>query len=266
MKNPLALAPRIRQLARAATAGALAFCALPALAAPDWDIVGIKLGMTEQEARAAIAAHSAQAQISEETLNFRFSDGARQQETPRFLATIRARVPTAFPDTESISLEFSPPPQEQRVVGVQRALNTPANPPPLDRLLGSLTQKYGTPLNDTTGGSGTIRNLSWAEAGKALCGGERNFFTGANQMPASLQRFRQWQQQQLAPADLSQCGAQMRATMNYRDGGAAVTTLAIEMKDYGYLLSALESSTEWLAGLEAEAKQARLDAADIPLL
>jgi hypothetical protein len=257
---------KIRHLARAVGVLGLSCYALPGFAAPDWDIVGIRLGMTEQEARAAIVAHSAQAQISEETLNFRFTDGARHQETPRFLATIRARVPTPSPNTEEISLEFSPPPQEQRVVGVRRGLNTYTNPPPLDRLLGSLTQKYGTPLNDTTGGSGTIRNLSWAEADKALCGGERNFFTGANQMPASLQRFHQWQQQQLAPADLSQCGAQMRATMNYRDGGASVTTLAIEMKDYGYLLSALVSATQWLADLEAEAKKARLDSTDIPLL
>jgi len=269
MKVQGTVVPGIRDLARGAAVLGLSFCALPAFAAPDWDIVGIKLGMTEQQARTAIRAHSEQATIDEKTLKFTFNDGAKQQETPSFLATISAQIPgpANTSDTESIKLEFSAPPLEQRVIGVRRALSAYKNPPPLDRMLDSLTQKYGTPLNDATYGIGVKnRILTWAEADKALCGGEKFFLPGARQSPSELRMFYQWQQQQLAPADLSQCGAQMRANMDYREGGASVNVLVIEMNDYGYLLPALEATASWLSDLEAEARTARLESGDVPRL
>lgn len=261
--------PRSQYLARGAAVILLSGCAVSALAAPDWDIVGIKLGMTEQQARVAIKAHSEQATIDEKMLKFTFNDGAKQQETPSFLATINAQIPgpANTSDTESIKLEFSAPPQEQRVIGVRRALSTYQNPPLLDRMHDSLTQKYGMPVNDATFGIGLkSRNLSWAEAGKALCGGEKHFLPGASQSPNDLKKFYQYQQQQLAPADLAQCGAQMRASMEYREGGSSVNTLVIEMNDYGYLLPALEATAKWLSELEAEARKARLDSGAVPRL
>jgi hypothetical protein len=269
MKNQSAASSRTRHLARAVAVLGLAGYALPGVAAPDWDIVGIRLGMTEQEARAAIQAHSEQAVSGDQMLKFTFSDGAKQQETPQFLATINVRIPGPpnTLDTEGMTLEFSAPPLEQRVIGVRRALSTYKNPPPLDRMHASLTQKYGQPLRDTTGGLGMkIRNLSWAEPGKAQCGGERFFFPGAKQSPSDLRKFYQYQQQQLAPADLSQCGAQMRVTMQYPEGGASVNTLVIEMNDYGYILPALEATAKWLADLEAEARRVRLGSGEVPRL
>jgi hypothetical protein len=261
--------PRTRYFSRAAAAMLLSVCAVPTLAAPDWDIVGIKLGMTEQQARAAIKAHSEQAAIDEKMLMFTFNDGARQQETPSFLATINAQIPgpANTSDTESIKLEFSAPPLEQRVIGVRRVLSTYKNPPPLDSMNDSLTRKYGKPVSDATFGIGVKnRILSWTEAGKASCGGEKQFMPGASQSPNDLKKFYQYQQQQLAPADLSQCGAQMRANMGYMDNGSSVNTLEIEMNDYGYLLPALEATAKWLSELEAEARKARLDSGAVPQL
>jgi hypothetical protein len=269
MNNQSAVSPRIRHVAHAVAVLGLSCCALPGFAAPDWDIVGLRLGMTEQEARAAIQAYSDRAVSQDQMLKFTFSDGAKQQETPQFLATIIVRIPGPpnTLDTEGMTLEFSAPPLEQRVIGVRRAMSTYANPPPLDRMHASLIQKYGQPLKDTTGGMGVKRrNLSWAEPGKAQCGGERHFFPGAKQSPNDLKKFYQYQQQQLAPADLSQCGAQMRAAMEYREGGASVNVLVVEMNDYGYILPALEATAKWLADLEAEARKARLGSGEIPRL
>ncbi len=251
---------------------ALSLFTQSALAAPDWDIVGIKLGMSEQQARAAIKAHSAQVQLDEREMKFTFNDGAKQQETTSFLATISARIPglAGTSDSERIQLEFSAPPQEQRVIRVRRELSSYANPPPLERMQDSLTQKYGKPLDSRTHGIGIKSNVvSWAEAGKTICGqraGQGIGFIGVGQSPNDLKKFYQYQQQKLAPADLSQCSALLQAKMDYKEGGSSVNTLVVEMYDYGYILPALEATAKWIADQEAEARQARLNSGATPKL
>jgi len=248
---------------------ALSLFARSVLAAPDWDIVGIKLGMTETEVRAALRAHSAQARLDEREMKFTFSDGARQQETDAFLLSISTRIPspTSSTDGENIELEFSPPPLEQRLIRVRRTMTLYKEPPPLDRVLDSLTQKYGEPRSSQTSGIGEKAVIStWAEPGKALCGGEKRFFIGVGQSPDRLKLFRQLQQENLAPADLSQCGAQMQSSVRYREGGSSVHAMEVEMRNYDYALPALEAAAKWLDAQEAEARKARLDSGTAPKL
>jgi len=258
-----------RQLTRVFSTALMLVCATSSFAAPTWDIVGLKLGMTEKEARAAIKAHSTQATIDEKTLKFTFSDGAKQQETPSFLSTIQVHIPgpPGTLDNERLKLEFSAPPLEQRLIGVRRELTSYKNPPPLDRLRDSLTQKYGKPLDYASFGIGLKSDIAkWAETGKALCGGEKFFFPGVSQSPNDLKKFYQWQSQKLAPADLSKCSAQLMAKMDYQQGGSSVTALVVEMNDYGYILPALEATAKWLADKEAAARQQRLNSGTIPKL
>jgi hypothetical protein len=257
---------------RALVALAMLLAPVAPQAAPGWDIVGIRLGMTEQQARGAIKAHSAQAQIAQSTLKFTFSDGAKQQETSSFLATIAAQIPgpAGASDTERVELEFSPPPREQRVVRVRRALTTYRDPPPLQRMQESLMQKYGRPLDTRTFGIG-IKNhfMSWAEAGKTICGqqaGKPIAMIGVGQSPRNLTKFRQYQQQKLAPADLSSCSGVLQVQMDYREGGTSVNTLVLQMVDYGYILPALEATAKWIADQEAEARKTRLNSGTTPKL
>ncbi|MDO9600239.1 MAG: hypothetical protein Q7J47_21170 [Azoarcus sp.] len=272
MRQAQSVFSQARHLVRTTAAAVLFACAGPGLAAPDWDIVGIRLGMTEQEARAALAAHSAQAQISGRTLKFMFNDGAKQQETPDFLATIQAQIPGPpnTSDTESIKLELSAPPLEQRVIGVRRVVTSYQNPPPLERVVEALTQKYGKPVDYRTLGMGVKSTFAgWTEAGKTACGlqpGKGISLPGASQSPNDLKKFYQWQQQKLAPADLSKCSALLLAKMDYREGGSSVNTLVVEMNDYGYLLQALEATAKWLSETEAEARKARLNSGAAPKL
>ncbi len=272
MKQQSLMFRSTRNLTGIAATLALSLFTLPSLAAPAWDIVGIKLGMTEQQARAAIAAHSAQAQLREQTLKFNFNDGARQQETSSFLASIQAGIPpkAGSSDSETIQLEFSPPPREQRVIRVRRTVSSYQNPPPLERMESALTQKYGKPTESRTHGIGIKSNvMSWVEAGKTLCGhrpGKAMGFIGVGQSPRDLNKFYQYQQQKLAPADLSQCSAMAQAKMDYKEGGSSVTVLEVELRDYGYALPSLEATAKWLDGLEAEARKARLNSGDTPKL
>lgn len=269
MKRPFPLFPKRYMLAQVAAVLALSAWAHPGFAAPDWDIVGIKLGMTEQQARAAIKAHSARAVLNENTLKFRFNDGARQQETPAFLASLGTRIPNPAnsTDSENIELEFSPPPQVQRVIRVRRTMSLYKDPPALERMRDSLIQKYGKPRSDQTFGIGEKTNqATWAESGKTLCGGEKRFFTSVGQSPDRLKLFHQMQKEKLAPADLSQCGAQMRANLSYREGGASVHAIEIEMRNYDYVLPALEVTAKWIADQEAAARKARLNSGSTPKL
>jgi hypothetical protein len=262
---------RLRLPSLASVAVAIALCAgsVPARAAPDWDIVGIKLGMTEQQARAAIKARSAQAVAREAMLKFTFSDGAKQQDTASFLARISASIPSAAgsTDSESLELEFSPPPRDQRVIRVRRTMTLYKDPPALDRILGSLSQKYGKPRRFETLGIGEkIWHGAWSETGKALCGGDKRSFITVGQSPDRLKLFHQLQKEKLAPADLSQCGAQMQVNVRYREGGSSVHAMEIEMRNYDYVLPALEATAKWLADQEAAARKARLGSGSTPKL
>lgn len=269
MKLPFPFIPGNFGLVPVAALLALFAWAQPGLAAPEWDVVGIKLGMTEQQARAAIKAHSAQAVLNEKTMKFTFNDGARQQETAAFIASISASIPNVANASggENIQLEFSPPPQEQRVIRVWRTLSLYQDPPALERVLDSLTQKYGKPRSYMTTGIG-VKNgtATWSEMGKVLCGGEKRFFIAVGQSPDRLRFISQLQKEKLAPADLSQCGAQMQATLSYREGGSSVNTVAIDMRNYDYALPALEATAKWLAGLEAQARKVRMNSGATPKL
>ena len=54
----------------ALSAPALLALSLSAYAAPDWDIVGIRLGMNVTQARAAISAHAPKAQTTDYARRF----------------------------------------------------------------------------------------------------------------------------------------------------------------------------------------------------
>lgn len=272
MNPPRFTLPTLRQASLSVVATALLACAAPALAAPPWDIVGIRLGMTEQQARAALQAHSKQAQVDDRLLKFTFHDGARQRESPGFLATIQATIPgpPGTADTETIKIELSPPPREQRVIGVRRALSSYANPPSAERVLASLEQKYGKAGRTATFGMGMKNTVAdWAEDGKPACGtrpGQPAFMPPPSQAPAELRKYRQWQQQKLAPADLGSCSARLHADMTIMHGGSSVVALVVEMVDAGAMLPALEATERWLAEMEAAAKKERLGSGATPKL
>lgn len=233
------------------------------IAAPDsFDIVGLKLGMTEQQARDAIRVHNPQLQITAKNLSYTYSDGVRQHQTPPALSEISATAPHG----ESITLQFSQPPQSARVVGVRRSAPLP-NPPTQDQLMKSVVQKYGAPTTHTpfTGGASFTRMI-WAEPGRPQCW-RSNAQQAAGFAPASpvleiLRQFADRQKRGLAPADLSQCGASAQYTA-YND---PVRNFALEMTDTGPWVVSLQATQRWLAQLEADARKARVGAGATPKL
>lgn len=237
--------------------------AAPAFAAPDhFDIVGLRLGMTEQQARDAIKAHNPQLQVTAKNLSYTYSDGVRQHQTPPALSEIVASQLHG----ESITLQFSQPPQPQRLVGVRRVAPLP-NPPTHDQLVKTVVQKYGAPTTHTpfTGGNAFTRMI-WAEPGRTQCwrSSEKQAanFTPASPVLEVLKQFADRQRRGLAPADLSQCGA----SAQFAAQSDPVRSFSMEMTDTGPWMTSLQATQRWVAGLEAEARKARAGGGATPKL
>lgn len=254
---------------RSFSLAALLFSATALQAAPTWDIVGLRLGMTEQEARAALKAHAADAQVTTNSLKFSYSDGAKQQETSAFTSGLIARLPPKGQDTETIQVEFSAPPLEQRVISLRRTLTNYANPPALERMIDTVTQKYGKPTTEQKYGIGILTTqLAWAQADRKPCGkvDKGLLLPTVGQTPDGLRWYELQQKNKLAPPDASQCSAVLQAILKTAAGGSSVVSMEFQMADPGHAVPAMQATAKWLADLEADARKARLKSGDTPKL
>ncbi len=245
----------------------------PSFAAPDWDIVGLRLGMTPAQARTALLAHAPKAEVTEYTRQFSYSDGVRSQQLPGFLGSIIARQDTAPSSSETLEVMFSAPPMEQRVIRVIRTLTMHNDPVPLERAVASVTQKYGRPsaVMESHTGMGSISR--WVEGGKTVCGNTAGTSQDAREAPpvdnspSGLGHYRAWQQRKLAPADASNCSAALvvnLVTMAPRN--PLVREMKFVMTDPGYAIPAMQAAEKQIADLQAQARKARQSSGAVPKL
>jgi hypothetical protein len=232
-------------------------CILLLLAVPkvfaqrDPEIVGLRLGMTEQEAVAALQAHAPSARISKTMRRYSYSDGVRQLSSPEHLHVLKASSSSGAQDV--LTVVFSSGPAEQRVIGVDRVVELPA-PPLVEQLLQQLTAKYGDPLFRSAHNAPPTTSVMWAESGKPTCWrltpatvvigfGETNV----------LQQMGNAQKRGIAPRDLSQCGWAPNAQLH----GSPVRNLRVRMADFGAWSVSDIQAADWIGRLEAEAVKAR---------
>ena len=105
------------------------------------DIVGVKLGMTPEQATAAIKAYKSTFKI--EVLNTRlFHPGSEQfLRVPRYISGYEPNSPNGY---EWITVEFTQPPSPPLVSQIQRSVEFPSSQPVMaSTLLESLRKKYG---------------------------------------------------------------------------------------------------------------------------
>lgn len=233
----------------------------PCLAAPDWDIVGIRLGMTPEQARVAMRAHLPKAEIADSMRHFSFSDGVRNQQLPAFLGAITASQNPYTSKSEILEVMFSAPPMEQRVIRVIRTLVMRDDPLPMEHAMSVVTQKYGKPPKLRELGN---RNVArWDEPGKTLCGDPAPAAASAweappvDNNPAGLSHYRAWHQRKQAPADASNCGAALVVSFVHNPGSAFVREMKFVMTDPGYAVAAMQATAKQIADQEAQAKNAR---------
>lgn len=221
-------------------------------AGPAWDIVGIRPGMSETEALAALSAHRQGAQVYKKTMSYTFSDGVQQRNTPSFLHEVRA----VFDDAqgrEDFLIYFAPLPSASRVVGIVRQMSLKA-PPTQAQLSAQFGAKYGTPTH--SGKNYSTLNTVWGEAGKPMCWRSTPKATtiGNGDGQGIVDHLRQGQQKGWAPRDLSQCGLAVAASMV----GEPVHNLTIRLTDYAAWATTQQQALAWVEQQKQEAIKARL--------
>jgi|ADGO01.1.fsa_nt_gi hypothetical protein len=157
---------RIKRLTTALLAIVAVSASLPAAAAPEWDLLGVKLGMTEAEVRAAFQAYDPKAKVTAMNAALWYSDGLNNHKTEPFLDELQIEL-VRVARFQPLRVWFSGPEGEPRVIAIARQeMNTP-NPPTQAQLIQALTTKYGEPADQLASGSNS--NPVWKEPGKPSC-------------------------------------------------------------------------------------------------
>ncbi|HWH73523.1 MAG TPA: hypothetical protein VNV16_04610 [Methylibium sp.] len=253
----------LRSLMPMATA-ALFLSGTSALAAPDWDIVGIRLGMNPQQARAAMQVHAPKAEITENTRQFSFDDGVKQQALPAFLGSIMATVGATPSRSETLEVMFSAPPMEQRVIRVIRTVTMQDDPIPMDRAMALVSQKYGTLPRTLAANDGRGQISRWVETGKTVCGDTAQTSADArltppvDNAPGGLSHYEAWKRRKLAPADAADCSAALVVNLVTRSPRETlVTQMKFTMTDPSYAIPAMRATARQIGDAQAQARKAR---------
>lgn len=247
------------------------FTTLPAQASPEWDIVGIRLGMTEAQVKAAMMAFEPKGKIIASNAQLIYSDKAQQHRTPSFLSSMELRV-TRMSIEIPLKVWFSGPTGDVRVIAVRRqAMNIP-NAPTGEQFMQGLIAKYGQPTAADSAGTPT-----WQAAGKPSCirtshGLDFNPFASVVVPPgkndfgeaaAELARRQQGVGKGLLPADLKTCGSFLYYT-GTRNNPA--NHFIAGLFDVGAIVATHQARNAWVEGLSSGAVKQREGQAQMPKL
>lgn len=253
--------------------GTMLACLMPALAqAEQFDIVGLKPGMTEPEVIAAIKAHDPTMKITSFQSQYNYSDGVQSFQTAPFLSKIEASqtkynpMETLYP--AKIAIWFTPPPQGGRVWGIERKeYLSNKNPPTVSQYADALIKKYGNPTvaprNNTA--------LSWDfPAGKPNCilqvpdrPGYPAYRPSSNDDLGFLLNL--WQQRKLITTkDLSICASRLHYLLS--SSGDVLDSFQAIMLDVGLYSTANDAANHEVKALEDKARKVRESKGQTPKL
>jgi hypothetical protein len=283
MKQPLSIRSRLHHLARAAGAGALLAWAAPGFAAPDWDILGLKLGMTEAEVRAALQAYDPNGKIGVHQAAFQYSDKINSFSTPAFLSRLELRTTqtsgqVVLPKT-FVRVWFSGPTSEARAIAILREESNVANAPSGEQFLQTLASKYGQPTV-----ADRNRTPIWEEQGKPSClwiaygsslpkeinhtlfSSNLIHKTDFSESVAALERRQQGSSGEIGidlPPDLAACGAFLYYLGTTNSPARSFTGA---MFDVGAIVATQRARNAWVQQMEDEAVKKREGKAEAPRL
>lgn len=234
---------------------------LPQAWAQSFDIVGLRLGMNEQEALQALQAYRPDLKISRVQSAFGYSDGVQTFQTTPFLS----RLVLAGHPRPTLAVYFTPPPQGGRVWAIERDERVTADPPTVTQYTAALKDKYGAP---TAGREGV---LAWDfPAGRPNCiprPPDRPGFpafkpSGTEDLGFLL---RMWQQKKLAPADLSLCASRLHYVLGTTNGEIVGSQYALLLDVPAYAAAQAAANRE-VDAQEAAARKRREGKAQAPKL
>lgn len=252
----------------------LSACISPAMAAPDWDIAGLRLGMTEAEVRAALLAYNPKGKIFAQNLTATYSDKVESFRAPPFLSRMELRV-TGMAIHIPFYVWFSGTGEgdEPRAIAIMRHEANLPNPPSAAQFMQSLVAKYGQPT-----AADSARTPYWEEPGKPSCiwltHGINNPFasnlTYKSELSEGVDALERRQQGTggggtavRLPADLGQCGVHLYYYGTTSDPANSFTGVMI---DVGAVVAATRAREARVGQLEAEAIRKRAGRGQVPRL
>ncbi|WP_439503864.1 hypothetical protein [Methylophaga sp.] len=247
------------------------FSFMTTVQANDFDIVGLKLGMTFEEVEKTLLDYGAkQESIQQQHQYFQYHDGAELHKTETFLHSVTAGKEVMGEkgrDQDSFIVNFSPPPEQSRVVAITRIVTTRNNPTTVGQYMAALNDKYG---EAQTIGS---RLVWWFPEGKQSCYSATNlvmspdidqimksiFLSSGNQY--FLDRF-----QNTKLTSIDDCAGYLVYEMGMLQPDAPANRVTATMIDAPTWVKANLKSMEWVEKLKTEATEARLAGSSKPTL
>jgi len=238
-------------LARSVAAVTLFACAAPAVAAPDWDIVGVKLSMTEAEAKAALNAFAPSAKITTYNSSFPYGDGVSNFRTPQFVNSVDVIV---YNLGNGIKAWFSGPVGEARVIAVARRQPTG-------------TYESDGPTWEEPGKPSCIRVHAQGNQSRIYLSGplhqSAQTFNPMADVTGDLEKKRGGMAKGLLPAGLTTCGA---FVFYKRTNVSPVRMFYAGLFDVGAIVATERSRNAWVDQLQAEAVRKREGKGQAPRL
>ena len=274
---------QLKTRALAAIVSATACCLAPLTHAADagkFDVAGLTLGMSPEDALKALRVHGVNEQsISESRLAFRYSDGLKHDHsTADFTHMIVAHV-DGFVDgkrrTDTFNLFFSPPPEGGKLVAVRRTIDNRVDPVTNGQFRAAVLEKYGAPTVQTSaninwqfgGGSRNCLNTSPNGIGIPIPdAGSRNGKSILDMVYArkgvqyDFSRF-----QTPRVASLDDCASMLQYNISPGDAQPA-TRVSAEMIDVKNWVNAELAAKTWVEGLRQKAVKQREGSGNKPAL
>ena len=251
--------------------GFFCFSFMTTAIADDFDIVGLKLGMSFDEVQQTLLTHGAKPEsIQQQHQYFQYHDGAEVHKAESFLHSVTAGKDVMGEkgrDQESFNVFFSPPPEQSRVVAIIRTINTRNNPTTKGQYMTALNEKYGEPQ---TIGS---RLVWWFPEGKQSCYAATNLVM----MPdidqimngiflSSGKRYFLDRFQNTKLTSIDDCAGYLVYDMGMLQPDSPANRVTATMIDAPTWVKANLKSMEWVEQLQTEATEARLAGSSKPTL
>ncbi|PTN09712.1 hypothetical protein [Nitrosomonas aestuarii] len=230
--------------------------------AQDFDVIGLKLGMTVEEVHKVLKDYDVESNIKEHRQYYNYSDGVEHFKTDDFVYYIDAIKRKE--NNDYLSIFFSPGPQGGRVVAVTRTLENKAQPPTRGQYLSALKKKYGQPTSED------ISTVHWDfPAGKIQC------LVGAigAYQPTHPSILKKIYSANVGSRDgifhnskvksLSDCASYLTYSMPSGDNSPVTEARAI-MVDVAGIANGELAANEWVDGLAEQARKAREAKGEMP--
>jgi len=234
----------------------LPFILLSLHARAEFDVAGLRIGMTESEAKAALKSYDPNLKISPVYGYFPYFDGVNHGvRSPEFLDRIETFDKA---NRKEFVLQFSGPSEAPRVIGIMRDGLNVENPPAPQQFTSALITKYGKPTLTTNGA------LLWDQPGKPQCNrrspqsiGNQMFNLGNTEQSLTVGKPKH------LPANLEECGVFMVYQFpNYQ----AVKGFIVYVTDVGAYVKSERKTNNWVDALEKNAQSKTQNNGKVPRL